>query len=355
MTCEEARDLASDYLDRRLTPFQNVLFREHLDACADCRRELADLDRTIAMVGSLGEVETAPDFLARVNEKIDRGRPLSRLRARLFEPMRVKLPLEAAALLLVSSLAFYFYHREPDLPLTKLLDYQGKEQLAQKQERRVEPPPSVPPAERKPPAELDAPALKEDQADVPARPETRPEAQATPAAEPPERPAPAIAAGRAAPAPAPPEAAAAPDKKLSLPAPPIAADLARRRTEAKMVPFEIVEVAPEDVGRIEKRIHALVPELGGRIITKQSTEGGLTLAIELPQSRAAELKSVLSREAAGEDVSRNAGGIRQGADPSQPQAGLSASREMSLHRGSPSDLDTNEPNINIELRIRPRK
>ena len=362
MNCEEARDLAPDYLDRRMTPFQIVLFREHVDACAECRRELGDLDATIKMIGSLDEVETAPDFLARVNQKIDAGFHTGRIRAWLFEPARIKLPLEAAALLLVSSLAVYLYHRAPQIYEDKALNYQEKYQLAQKPERSLATPRSDQPTGQKPLASLIAPAAKEARRPIPAAPEARQESRpaAPPAEAAPESSGsiPTAAAPRAAAAPA-----VADEKRAALPAPPIAAGLAGRRLEqAKMVPFEIIEVAPEDAGRLEQRLHALVPELGGKIVTKQATEDGLTLAIELPESRVAEFKSALKREAGGE--AQDTGSFQQGTAPSLMQGGGSVQTQgqASLYRGRPnlqralaSDPQQEEPKVNIELRIRPKK
>jgi hypothetical protein len=125
MNCEEIKDLSSDYLERRLTVSQVVPFREHLRICPDCRREVEELRKTVALIGSLDEIETWPDFLVQVNKKIDGGGRFHRLRNWLFVPWSIKIPLEAAALVLVSTAALYVYHRSPELQQYNVAPSQG--------------------------------------------------------------------------------------------------------------------------------------------------------------------------------------------------------------------------------------
>src|SRR3990167_8957405 len=101
MTCHEAKELSSDYLDQRLSPMKITLIEEHLKTCIDCSREIEALRHTVSFIGSLDESETSADFLARVRRKIESGNRKKRVRAWLFEPVRIKVPLEASALLLV--------------------------------------------------------------------------------------------------------------------------------------------------------------------------------------------------------------------------------------------------------------
>ena len=138
MNCQEVKELASDYLDRRLTPSQVVLLEEHVKSCLSCRQELAQLRAIISMTASLGEIETSPDFLARVNEKIDAGWNPSRLWSWFVEPMRIKLPLEAAALVLVTTLAFYLYHRSPEMSQDSLALLGKTVEVAEEQLRETE-------------------------------------------------------------------------------------------------------------------------------------------------------------------------------------------------------------------------
>ena len=79
MNCQEVKELSSDYLDQRLAPSQVVPLEEHVKSCLACGQELAQLRAIISIMASLGEIETSPDFLARVNEKIDGGRNPGRL------------------------------------------------------------------------------------------------------------------------------------------------------------------------------------------------------------------------------------------------------------------------------------
>lgn len=80
MNCKEAKELLSDYLDQRLTLSRLALIREHIKICSACAGELEELRETVALIGSLDEIEPAPDFLAQVNRKINGGSIASRLR-----------------------------------------------------------------------------------------------------------------------------------------------------------------------------------------------------------------------------------------------------------------------------------
>lgn len=116
MNCQDIKDLSSDYLDRRMAPSEIILFEEHLKACSGCRQEVEALRKTISLLGSLGEIETSPDFLDQVYRKIDKKEGLKRIWAWLFEPITIKVPLEITALLLLGVIASHLYFRSPDLP-----------------------------------------------------------------------------------------------------------------------------------------------------------------------------------------------------------------------------------------------
>ena len=164
MNCQEVKELFSDYLDGRLAPSEVLQLEEHAKGCSACGRDLAQLRATISLMSSLGEIETSPDFLAQVNRKIDSGRNPSRFWGWFVEPMRIKLPLEAAALLLVSTLAFYLYHRSPELSEKSLALPEAKVEPVQEQQREKGAEPSS-----------EAPAVKPfSDAEVSAKLETQP-------------------------------------------------------------------------------------------------------------------------------------------------------------------------------------
>jgi hypothetical protein len=111
LNCADVKELFPDFLTGRLSPFQSVLFEEHRAACASCRSELAAGAR-----GTLqGHLTWIPAHRLRVT-----GRIGARLRRRLFHPARIKLPLEAAGLVIVAGLAFYVvHHSSPQVAVEK--------------------------------------------------------------------------------------------------------------------------------------------------------------------------------------------------------------------------------------------
>jgi len=115
MNCADARENFSGWVDETLAPEERAALASHLAECSDCRREL---DRFQATVGLLQRVAPARAPAGFVDRVLDLTRPMSwrrRLLQRLFLPLPVKLPAEAAALLLVAGLAVYVFHQTPEL------------------------------------------------------------------------------------------------------------------------------------------------------------------------------------------------------------------------------------------------
>ena len=149
MTCAEARALFSALVDDQLTTAERAAADTHLAGCAECRRELERLSRTVSMVRALPAERAPVGFVDRVTGA---ARPVPwrrRLAHRLFVPRRVKVPMEVAAVLLVATSAVWIFQRTPAL------------QQATRQEApappgvvRPAPPPVVtpPPASPAPPA-----------------------------------------------------------------------------------------------------------------------------------------------------------------------------------------------------------
>lgn len=109
MTCPDARELFSALIDETLTREERADLYGHLATCADCRRELAAVERTVALVRGTTPVRAPAGFIERV---VTAARPASwytrAARAALL-PWPVKLPLSAAAVLLVAGLAVLMF------------------------------------------------------------------------------------------------------------------------------------------------------------------------------------------------------------------------------------------------------
>jgi Putative zinc-finger len=105
MTCHDARELFSAMLDEALTPAERAPLDAHLAACAECVRELDRFRRAVALVQALPPEHAPPGFVDRVTAAARPEPWTARLRRELLVPWKMKLPLEAAALLLVGGLA----------------------------------------------------------------------------------------------------------------------------------------------------------------------------------------------------------------------------------------------------------
>jgi hypothetical protein len=142
VTCHDAREQLSALLDDALPVPDRQALEAHLSVCAECRRELEQLQTTMALLGRLPPVHAPAGFVDRVMAEAYRPSQPRRLLDALFRPLRVKLPIEAAAVLLVGVSALYVYQRAPEV------------QRLARQETRESPPPSTvtPPPAAVPPA-----------------------------------------------------------------------------------------------------------------------------------------------------------------------------------------------------------
>ena len=114
MTCQEARDLFSARADGLLGPDQRVALQGHLEGCVACRSEWERFSRTVELLQSVPEAQAPPAFARRVLEATRREPWPRRLLRSVFVPLHVKLPLEAAAVVLVSTLVILFSRQSPE-------------------------------------------------------------------------------------------------------------------------------------------------------------------------------------------------------------------------------------------------
>ncbi|HUG37321.1 MAG TPA: zf-HC2 domain-containing protein [Candidatus Limnocylindrales bacterium] len=167
MTCDDARELCSALVDEALMPDERAALDAHLAGCADCRRELERLRATVSLLRAAPPARAPAGFVDRV---LEAARPVPwyrRVASRLFRPLSVKLPVQAAALILISVAAVYVFQHTPAL------------QQAARQESapRSEPPRQMPDARSRPPDPGPAPGSARE-ADPPASAVKRPDATA---------------------------------------------------------------------------------------------------------------------------------------------------------------------------------
>ncbi|MBI4268914.1 MAG: zf-HC2 domain-containing protein [Candidatus Rokubacteria bacterium] len=115
MSCHDARELFSALIDEALTADERRALDGHLAGCGDCRRELERFRGTVALVRGLEPARAPAGFADRV---LAAARPTPRWRrlARaLVFPLPLKLPLEAAAIVLVGVIVGLVYRQTPEV------------------------------------------------------------------------------------------------------------------------------------------------------------------------------------------------------------------------------------------------
>ena len=305
MSGHEDPEVLSGYLDGALDAAARARVEAHLAACADCRREREALGRVAGLLRAEPAPRAPVGFVDRVLAATGAA-PRRSLWHRLFVPLRIKLPLEAAAVVLLAGTALYVFERSPEL----------------KQAARPSPP--APPAATAPmtvPTPSTGPP-----SEAPMKKEVAPAQPAKPAV-----PAPAAGAEAVKPAPAAPEsrqkvgAAAgarsegrsdtaardareteAPATREQAPAaapapqpaaPPAAA--ARRFAAKALVSVDVAgRLVVADRAAAGDAVAALVARLGGTVLARRpdpATPGGEVVELTLPRAALAELGPALAR------------------------------------------------------------
>ena len=115
MTCEEARGAFTDLYDGTLSGPPLAALSRHLDGCPTCRRDWVAFRLTAGALGDLRDEEPSPGFAARVVERIEAPRWWRRLGSSLVLPLRVKLPIHAAALVMLGVAGLWVSQRSPEI------------------------------------------------------------------------------------------------------------------------------------------------------------------------------------------------------------------------------------------------
>lgn len=115
MTCHEARDQLSELLDGVLADEARRALEAHLATCADCARERDRLGATVALLHAVEPARASAGFVDRVLAATQPTPWYRRLLRRALVPWPVKLPIEAAAILLVGLGVTYLFQRTPEL------------------------------------------------------------------------------------------------------------------------------------------------------------------------------------------------------------------------------------------------
>ena len=322
MTCHDARESLSAFLDEALAPDERRQVAAHLEGCPDCRRELARLEQTVALLRRVEPTRAPVGFVDRVLEAA-RPRPwYRRAAAAVFLPFSVKLPAEATALVMVALLAVYVFERTPALQESARPEPIPREAAREKAGGAESPATLADRAAREAYAKARAAQSQEpvtrkqeqDRADAasvrgaaqPAPPDAKPEgareqaysrSESAPAAVPPP-----VASAPAAPAPGGKveEERRAADNRQSAREP--SADATRgapaapRLAAKRAAPSDVVAgIAVRDRDAAERDLAELIARVGGRETGRRREQEATVVEAVVPQARYAEFTQSLGR------------------------------------------------------------
>lgn len=115
MNCQEIQLQLSGYLEKSLDAIRMKSIETHLSSCPFCRAELHSLSDCIRLVSELPQLETPSGFRERILAQA-REIGLEPLpRHRFFAAFKHTVPVQAAAVLLISVLAVVLYQKEPQV------------------------------------------------------------------------------------------------------------------------------------------------------------------------------------------------------------------------------------------------
>jgi len=118
MQCDKIKGQLSAYLEDALSSAEKGIIDDHLRSCAECRKSLADLEMTLSSIKGLNEIIPPPWLRQKVMTRVkaEAERKKRSLLQKLFYPLFIKLPLEAAGIFLLAITALYvFKSMEPEL------------------------------------------------------------------------------------------------------------------------------------------------------------------------------------------------------------------------------------------------
>ena len=131
MECADIQKKLSSYIDDALSPEERMLIDEHLTSCQECSVSLADMRKTLEYIQKLEDVEPPLWLTQKVMEKVkSEAKPKMGILQKLFYPLHIKLPIEAAAVFLIAVAAIYIFKTiQPEMKLAQIPSEEIKTQV----------------------------------------------------------------------------------------------------------------------------------------------------------------------------------------------------------------------------------
>lgn len=121
MQCNDIQEKLSVYIDGDISPEERMLIDEHLRSCQQCNETLAEMKKTTEYVRNLADIEPPAWLTQKIMAKIrsEAGKEKS-IWQKLFYPLHIKLPVEAAvAVLLAVTTVYIFKTMQPEIKMAK--------------------------------------------------------------------------------------------------------------------------------------------------------------------------------------------------------------------------------------------
>ncbi len=131
--CEEIQAWLSDYLEGTLESGRQRAVEDHLYLCPNCKAVADDLAESIKSVASLPSVDSPPGFTQKVMAQVREEAAGPSLWEGIFQPLSIKIPVHATAVVLVGVLAVYLYQKSeaPQRELSKSMPAEPEMALRQ--------------------------------------------------------------------------------------------------------------------------------------------------------------------------------------------------------------------------------
>jgi len=124
MNCEEVRSYLTDYLDKTLDVATTTRVATHIIACPPCRAETSEISDCVQQIAELPLVDPPLGFAQRLMAHVREIEPERSIWQRWLLPIGSRVPLQAAAVVVVAVMAGFLYQKED------LLKIPGENQMA---------------------------------------------------------------------------------------------------------------------------------------------------------------------------------------------------------------------------------
>ena len=109
MNCKDVESNLPLYEDNLLSGAENKALEQHLKSCSKCAQAFAQLQKTGRLVEGLEEVEPPPWFKQKIMSRVHEEAEKKSLAQKWFYPLRIKIPVQIMATIVIAVLAVYIY------------------------------------------------------------------------------------------------------------------------------------------------------------------------------------------------------------------------------------------------------